>query len=66
MQALVERIEHYDVLKSLACPPAGTAFGQVANGDVDNVKKGLERINAKKWKELPWKSQEKVIGFLHL
>ena len=50
MQVLGERVERYDFLKSLACAPAGITFGQIANGDVDNVKKELQKIIAKKVK----------------
>ena len=50
MQVLGDRVERYDFLKSLACAPAGITFGQIANGDVDNVKKELQKIIAKKVK----------------
>ena len=50
MQVLGERVERYGFLKSLACAPAGITFGQIANGDVDNVKKELQKIIAKKVK----------------
>ena len=48
MQVLGERVERFDFLKSLACASAGITFEQIANGDVDNVKKVLRKIIAKK------------------
>ena len=51
-QVLGERIERYDFLKSHACAPAGIAFGQIPNEDVDNVKKELQKIIAKKVKRI--------------
>ena len=50
MQVLGERVERNDFLKSLACAPAGITFGQIANGDVDSVKKELQMIIAQKVK----------------
>ena len=50
IQILGERVERYNFLKSLACAPAGITFGQIANEGVDNVKKELQRIFAKKVK----------------
>ena len=50
MQVLSERVERYDFLKSLACALAGITSGQIANGDVDNLKKELQIIIAKKAK----------------
>ena len=47
-QVIGERVERYDLLKSLACAPAGIKFGEIANGDVGNVKKDLQKIIAKK------------------
>ena len=47
MQLLGERVEWYDLLKSLTCSSAGIGLGQIANGDVDNVKKELQKIIAK-------------------
>ena len=38
------KVERYDFLRSLACTSAGITFGQIANGDVDNVKKDLQKI----------------------
>ena len=48
IQALGERAERYDFLNSLARAPAGITFGQFANGDVDKVRKELQKIIAKK------------------
>ena len=50
MQALGERVERSEFLKGLACTPAGSTLGQIANRDVDNVKKELQKIIAKKVK----------------
>ena len=50
MQMLGERLERYYFFKSLACASAGITFGQIANGDVDNVKKELQKIIANKVK----------------
>ena len=50
MQVLGGRVERYGFLESLACAPAGIIFGQIANGDVDNVKKGLQNIMEKRVK----------------
>ena len=50
MLVLGERVEQYDFLESLACAPAEITFGKIANGDVDKVKKELQRIIAKKVK----------------
>ena len=50
MQVLGERVERYDFLKSLVCAPARITIGQIANGDVGNVKKELQKIIAKKLK----------------
>ena len=50
MQVLGEIVERCYFLKSLARAPAEITFGQIANGDVDNVKKELLKIIAKKVK----------------
>ena len=50
MQVLGETVERYKFFKSLACAPAVITFGQIANVDVDNVKKELQKIIAKKVK----------------
>ena len=50
MQVLGERVERYDFGKSLASTAAGITFGQTANGDVDYVKKELQKIIPKKAK----------------
>ena len=51
MQVLGERAERNDLFKSLACAPAGIAFGQMEDGYVDNVEKEIQRIIAKKVKK---------------
>ena len=43
MQVLGERVERYDIHKSLACAPDRITVRQIANGDVDNVKKELQK-----------------------
>ena len=48
IQALDVRAERYDFLNSLVRAPAGITFGQIANGDVDKVRKELQKIMAKK------------------
>ena len=50
VQVLRERFERYKFLKSLACAAPEIKFGQIANGDVDNVKKEQQKIRAKKVK----------------
>ena len=50
IQVLGERVERYDLLISFACAPAGITVGQIASGDVDNVKKDLQASIAKKVK----------------
>ena len=50
MQVLDERVERYDFLKSLVCAPTRIKIGQIANGDVYNKKKELQKIIAKKLK----------------
>ena len=44
MQVFGEGIEHYDLLNSLACAQFGIAFVQIANGDVNRLKKEMQRI----------------------
>ena len=51
MQVLRERVERYDFFQNLFCAPARITFGQIANGDVENVKKELQKIIAKKAKK---------------
>ncbi len=46
IEALIVRAERYDFLNSLTRSPAGITFGQIANGDVDKVKKELQNIIA--------------------
>ena len=48
IQVLGQIFDRYDFLKILACAPAGITFGRIANGDVDNVKKELQKIIAKR------------------
>ena len=48
IQALGERAGRYEFLNSLARAPAGIKFGQIANGDIDKVRKELRKIIAKK------------------
>ena len=50
MHVQVERLERYNSLQSLACAPVGIAFGQKANGDVDNVMSDLQKIITNKVK----------------
>ena len=52
MQMLGERVERYDFLEFLACAPAGITFGQIAIGYIETVKKGLQKIIAKKLKRI--------------
>ena len=58
MQVLGETVERYDFLKSLACALDGITFGQIANGDVGNVRKEQQKIIAKKEK----RTSENVAG----
>ncbi len=48
IQARDERAERYDFLNSLVRASAGIKFGQIANGDVDKVRKELRKIMVKK------------------
>ncbi len=48
MKELCERTERYDFLNSLARAPAGITFCQIANVDVDKVRKELQKIITKK------------------
>ena len=50
MQAFRERVERFDFLKSFAWAPAGYAFKQIENWDVDDAKKELQKIIAIKVK----------------
>ncbi len=47
-EALGERGERYDFLNSLARAPAGITFGEITYGDVDKLRKELQKIVAKK------------------
>ena len=51
MQMLVERVDRYDFRKSLARAPARNTFGQIANKDIDDAKKELQKLIAKKTKK---------------
>lgn len=46
LQVLGDMVERYYFLNNLARAPAGIAFGQIANGDVDKVSKELPKIIA--------------------
>ncbi len=48
IKELCERTERYDFLNSLARAPDGITFGQIANVDVDKVRKELQKIITKK------------------
>ena len=48
MEVLGQRVEHYEFLKSLACAPAEITFGQVANGDFDNLKRSYRKLSKRR------------------
>ncbi len=48
IEELGERAERYDFLNSLARAPAGITFGQIANGDIESVRKQLLSIVSKR------------------
>ena len=50
LQALGKRVEQYDLLNNLAQAEAGITFGQIARGDVDNVRKDLQKILSGRFK----------------
>ena len=43
-QVLGKRVEQYDLLSSLAQASSGITFGQIARGDVDSVRRDLQKI----------------------
>ena len=47
-QELGKRVEQYDLLTSLAQAQSGITFGQIARGDVDNVRKDLSKAFSSK------------------
>ena len=48
IQVLGECVERYEFLNSLAKAPARIKFGQIANGDVDKVRKELPKISPRR------------------
>ena len=51
VQEMSKRVEQYDLLTSLAQASSGITFGQIDRGDVDNVRKELQKALSGKSKK---------------
>ena len=51
VQEMTKRVEQYDLVTSLAQASAGITFGQIARGDVDDVRKELQEVFSAKGKK---------------
>ena len=53
LEALGKRVEQYDLLNNLAQAESGITFGQIARGDVDNIRKDLQKVLSGRVKKTP-------------